>query len=314
MASEQENEKERLTLAKIISLDDWRESRGEGSRINAVPFRLMRMKVKKVVSASERERAFHEPGGRESTELENIRIANYLITVATSVTDKKEKIRLAEEAISVFPHCSAAFNILALEKSRGAVEKFGYFKKGVDSGEFFTRTNVANFGKKYFELERHPYLISLKGAGDTLWEMGEHESSLGYYWKVIRLDENDKLGAVQILAARLLELGKGCVLDEFLSTSYAENGFALPWVKGLHHFKEGRFEEAHEEILFALKNSPGVFYYISGEKDLPKKIPPYEEISGMMLDAWAGSLLKELWHGSPAALEWVKGIRKNFHH
>jgi len=300
-----------IELAKVISLDDWRKSRGEGNRVNSISFNMVRKKYKRVAHSSNTGKSILEPGGKDSTELENIRIANYLITVAISVQDKKEKIRLAEEAISIFPHCSAAFNILAVEKATSAIERFGYYKKGVDGGEFFTRTNMLDFGRKFSAIERQPYIVSLKGAGDALWEMGENDASLVYYWRVVRLDESDRLGVVQILATRLLEMDRGYALSDFFISSNNGKGPVIPWVKVFHYFREGDFEKALENYRIASQKHPGVLLFLTGEKVLPEKIPPYEEISGKMLDAWGATLLKSSCDSLPEAMHWLKGISKN---
>jgi hypothetical protein len=109
--------------------------------------------------------------------------AQELIYQAWETTDRKERIRLAKEALKVCQDCADAYVVLAEEAAGTPQEARNWYQRGVEAGEHALGPEVfANEAGSFWELmETRPYMRAREGLADCLFFFGEHNAAIQHY-------------------------------------------------------------------------------------------------------------------------------------
>jgi tetratricopeptide (TPR) repeat protein len=236
------------------------------------------------------------------------RRAQELIYDAWEAPRKADRIRLAEEALQLWPDCADAYNLLAEEKSCSVIEACAYLEQGVRAGE-------RALGRKAFKedaghfwgiLETRPYMRARTGLAECLWQLGEEEEALGHYHEMLRLNPNDNQGIRDVLLTRLLKRGEQEKAAELLQ-AYADDGSAN-WLynRALWLFRErGEGGAADKALREAIDQNPHVPAYLLGKKKVPKQLPDYigwgDESEAKVYAADA----EQIWRETEGARGWL---------
>jgi tetratricopeptide (TPR) repeat protein len=234
--------------------------------------------------------------------------AQDLVWKAWETTGKKQ-IKLAEEALALYPNLPDAYLILADEKATNIEQALDYLKKAVeagekDLGEAFFKENEGHF---WGMTETRGYMRAKANLAEVLWGLGKQEEALIHYEQCLKLNPSDNQGLRYTLLSWLLELGR---LDEVESIfkRYKDDGGAMwEYSKALFNFRKhgGESLKAKRQLEKAISVNGFVPGYLLGKKRMPEFIPDsYSPESPEEATIYADDAY-EAWDATPGSLDWL---------
>jgi tetratricopeptide (TPR) repeat protein len=234
--------------------------------------------------------------------------AQQLMYQAWEERNPARRIILAHEALTISPHCTDAYVLLAEEEADTLARALEYYQKGVTAAE-------KALGKKYFKeneghfwglLETRPYMRARQGLANTLWELGRKEEALGHFRDMLRLNPGDNQGIRYTLLNLLLTLNREteaqALLDEY------DDGMA-EWLytRALLAFRHGGAgPRANSALQEALQTNAHVPAYLTGRQRIPVKLPSYVTWGGDDEAVHYASSYLPYWRRTPGAIEWLQ--------
>ncbi|KUG23384.1 hypothetical protein ASZ90_006826 [hydrocarbon metagenome] len=224
--------------------------------------------------------------------------------------NKKTRISLAKEALTIFPDCADAYNLLAEDAAKSLEESKEYYRRGMEAGRRALGEKIFKEDSGYFwgMLETRPYMRARAGMMECLWEEENHDEAIGHAWALLRLNTNDNQGIRYILITYLACLGRYDELEGFMNGPYKDDGMA-EWLytKALLLFvKKGGTSESRKALFWALKSNKHVPKYLTGKKKIPRYLPDSITVGGED-EAYcyaAGNI--PAWEKVPGALAWLE--------
>lgn len=222
----------------------------------------------------------------------------------------KERIRLAEQAIRLWPDATDAYVILGNEAlNRGDLQRAQrLYQDGVQAGEreLGNECFTDDVGHFWGIVETRPYMRARRGLADSLWLLGQHDAAIAHYEELLRLNPNDNQGIRYILASHLLELGDDLRLGKLLK-AHADDGMAaLIYTRALWEFRQnGSGRAADKWLTEAVKQNRHVPAFLLKERPVPTELPDY---IGWGDESEAAAYAAEFgvgWLNTPGALEWL---------
>ncbi len=242
-----------------------------------------------------------------STPLER---AQELVYDAFGTDDPQRRVALAEEALKISEDCADAYVILAEESAEDAGEARELYEAGVRAGERALGEEIftEEAGNFWGILETRPYMRALEGLANSLWVLGERESALAHYRRLLELNPGDNQGVRYQLAGCLLEEGFDEELGELLGQYEEEASAYWLYTRALWRFRmEGATERATTELKEATATNPYVPLYLLGRKNfLAQGLP---ELIGLGDESEAVSYFARAlpeWLKTPGAVEWLR--------
>ena len=234
--------------------------------------------------------------------------AQDLIYQAWEEPAKRERKKLARQALELSPDCADAYVILARDNTETLAEALIYFEAGVRAGERAIGAALFNeeAGHFWLILETRPYMRARGGLANTLWDMGRRQEAIDHYWDMLRLNEGDNQGIRYILAVCLLEDKRDDELEKLLSLNANDGMAMLKYARALLAFRrEGANREAARYLQQAVKANPHVPAYILGQKRIPKERPPHIDWGGEREAAYVAAEIKHIWWQEDGAIHWL---------
>ena len=238
--------------------------------------------------------------------------ARELVYDAWETPTKRQRVKLAREALKICPDCADAYVILAEDTARNDKEAQKFYQAGIDAGE-------RALGPKFFQdevgyfwgiLETRPYMRARVGLAQCLCRMGKHQEAVEHYWDMLKLNPNDNQGIRYLLAACLLvDLGDIESLLKLLRGYAGDISASWLYTWALVTFIDrGDCLEAGRRLKRALKQNPHVVPYLLFERRLPKKLPQYigigDEKEAVVYCAEFGSA----WYKTKGAIAWLNSV------
>ncbi len=253
---------------------------------------------------------FKGKGIPENPPKDALSFAQDIIYEAWETDSKRERIRLAHEALSISPDCADAYNLLAEDEAKTLEEAKELYQKGMDGGR-------RGLGEKIFKDKGHfwgytktrPYMRSRAGLMECLWELGRHKEAISHAKEMLRLNINDNQGIRYILIAYFAELGKYAELDKFLNKGRYKNDCGTDWLYTqalLTFVKEGDSKRAGGELRIAIKRNRYVPLYLTGKKSIPRFLPDRIMIGGEDEGYCHASRFLTAWKKVSGAIEWLQ--------
>jgi len=238
------------------------------------------------------------------------RAAQELIYDAWEEGSKRERIRLAKMAISIWPDCADAYNLLAADAAKEPEEKRVYYEKGVAAGRRALGEKIFKEGKGHFwgALETRPYMRAHAGLMQCLWDAGNHDAAIDHAREMLKLNPNDNQGIRYILAAYLAELSRFDDLDKFINSRQYKNDCVADWfyTRALLSFAQtGDSEKSRHDLTVALKSNPHAPKYLTGKKAIPRILPDSIAWGGEDEALCYAAFNRNAWQKVPGALEWM---------
>ena len=240
-----------------------------------------------------------------------IQFAQDIMYEAWEAESKKERIKLAKEAISISPDCADAYNLLAEEDAKTLEEAKEFYQKGMGAGRRALGEKIfkENDGHFWGYTPSRPYMRSRLGYMECLWEFDEHDEAINHAREMLKLNTSDNQGIRYILAAYLAEIGRYDELDDFLNHGEHKDDCVAEWLytRALLSFvKEGDSERANTDLKKALKSNQYVPEYLTGKKPIPKFLPDRITMHGEDEGFCYASRYLEAWKKVSGAIDWLK--------
>jgi tetratricopeptide (TPR) repeat protein len=233
--------------------------------------------------------------------------AQELVYQAFESDEPEERLRLARQALEIWPDCADAYALLA-EQAPTRKAALGLYEQGVAAGEraLGEETFRDQVGHFWLMLETRPYMRARQGLADSLWMAGRRDEAVAHLRDMIRLNPNDNQGLRYTLAAWLLLMDRDEDLRRLLD-QYGEGSASWLYTKALLAFREqGDTPEARAVLKAAKKANKHVPGYLLGRESVPFESPPYY---GMGDDSeaivYAESFLGS-WRATPGAIDWLR--------
>lgn len=237
--------------------------------------------------------------------------AQALMYQAFEAATRRERIKLAKQALAISQDCADAYVLLAEEAATTPVEAHRYYELGVAAGE---RAIGAEFdtliGHFWGVTDTRPYMRARAGLGDTLWLLGKREEAIGHYQEMLRLNPRDNQGVRYTLLTWLLTVddrdGAAALLADYPDD--ADANFLYNRVLLLFR-RQGASPACRTALREAQKWNPHVVPYLLGEKRLPRRTPATIQMGG---DSAAGMYAAgnlDNWHATPGSLDWLRATR-----
>jgi len=267
----------------------------------------------KVIDFTEyRKKVAQRKGAKKKDDLAE-RAAQELIYDAWESYQKRERIRLAKEALLIFPDCADAYNLLAEDAAKTLEDSKEYYQKGMEAGrralgeKIFKESN----GMFWDILETRPYMRSRAGLMQCLWEEGRYDEAIGHALELLRLNENDNQGIRYVLITYLANLGRYDQLEAFMKNGIYKNDCAAEWLYTrvlLSFAKKGDSKTSREALQKALEGNVYVPDYLTGRKPIPRVLPDRMTWGGEDEAFCYASGNKRAWEKVPGALDWMKSL------
>jgi tetratricopeptide (TPR) repeat protein len=244
-----------------------------------------------------------------------LELAQDIMYDAWEAENRRERIKMAKEALSISPDCADAYVLLA-EEAASLEEAKEFYQKGVEAGEraLGKETFKKNTGHFWGIIKTRPYMRAREGLIQTLWALGECDEAIKHCQEMLKLNPNDNQGIRYLLVGYLAESGRYDELQKHLySKRYKDDGAAVwCYTKALLSFiKEGPSPKANRLLRVALECNLHVPKYLTGKKKLSKTPPPYITPGGED-EAYSYALdLLPTWKKVPGAIEWLKEQTKS---
>lgn len=235
--------------------------------------------------------------------------AQDLIYQAWEAPTKRERKKLARQALDLSADCADAYVILARDSAETLVEERIYYEAGIQAGERAIGTRMFTEDKGHFWgiLETRPYMRARGGLAKTLWEMGERQEAIDHYWEMLRLNEHDNQGIRYILAVCLLDDERDEELEKLLAL-HADDGMAMLIYARAHlaFRREGSSPKATRFLQQAIEHNPYVPAYILGHTRLPRKQSATIGWGDETEAAYVASEVKHIWQREGGAISWLR--------
>ncbi len=240
-----------------------------------------------------------------------IEFAQDIMYDAWESSSRKERIKLAREALSISPDSADAYNLLAEEEARTLEESKEFYRKGVEAGRRALGEKIFKEDGGHFwgYLPTRPYMRSRAGLMECLWELGSHNEAIGHAREMLKLNKSDNQGIRYILIAYLAELGRYDELEKFMKKGDYWNDCAAEWVYTralLAFIKMGDSKIAQNELKAALKYNKYVPDYLIGKKAVPEILPDRITMGGEDEGYCYAWRYGKSWRKVPGAIGWLK--------
>jgi tetratricopeptide (TPR) repeat protein len=239
-------------------------------------------------------------------------VAQDLAFEASEASGRAKRIALAKKALKISPYCTDAYNILASE-TKNPSECIKLCTQGIDAFKKAVGKKYFNENEGYFWglMETRPFMRSMHGLADSLWEIGEKQKAIDTYQEMLRLNPNDNQGIRHLLLHRLIYVQAFEAAEKLLSDYKNDPTAFMHFGAALLYFCQKRKVKARNALKKATELNSHVAEFLLNPKK--KFIPKTQaERFGYQIghDSEANSyrnLCGQFWIDIPNALEWLKG-------
>jgi len=249
----------------------------------------------------------------EATRLSNEDKAQSLLYEAWENKNKRERIKIANEALKIDAACVDAYVILAEDDADTFEAKKSLYLKAIKNGasrlgkEFFKK----NMGSFWIMTETRPYMRAQNGLALLYWENGYLQEAAEVFKEMLELNTNDNQGVRYILLPLLLELR---LLKEArkLIEAYEED-HSPQWCYNiaLYNFMvDNKSKNSTTWLKDALKENQYVPQYLLGFSPMPKTLPEYSQIGGRDEAIIYTYFSSGAWKKAKGALDWLRSLIK----
>lgn len=219
----------------------------------------------------------------------------------------KERVKLAEEALEVYPYHPDAYNMLG-EAERDPEKQLQLFKKGMEVGE-------TDLGETYFKenkgsfwglRETRPYMRAKYNYAMLEAAVGSLEKAAEQCAELLELNQNDNQGVRYTLFVMYMDLGKydeaKKLLDEYDERYTVEGAYN----QALIEYALNGMTATFKKLVKNAKNiNPSVFDYLTGKQKLQAaKSNDQQEAAQYVQEHYY------VWAKHPKLFQWVMEAEK----
>lgn len=230
--------------------------------------------------------------------------------------NRKKRLSMIKEALSLYPHLPDAYLLLAEEKAQTPAELLEYSLKAVaageaDLGEKFIKENEGHFWGMH---ETRPYMRAKAQLADILWAMGKEDESIAHFEDCIRLNPNDNQGIRDALFASYLIRDNIEGAAKLLKQYNEDSGAAHAYNKALYLFKKhgAKSKLATKAMAEAMNENKYVPEFLLARKKMPSEIPGSFSFGSIEEAIIYTDLSMRAWVETDGAGAWLKDfLNKN---
>ena len=295
---------------KPKDMSDPRVLRAEGARASEELNRILRDRDFK--SKEEFKRFIQSLVGKSFDELEMPEPtprdrAQDLVYDAWEEPNARRRVKLAHQALELWPDCADAYCVLAEEATAPAEER-RLLEAAVAAGERAIgpepfKEDVGRFWGIY---ATRPYMRARFMLAAFLWHQGKDEAAIKHARELLRLNPSDNQGVRYSLVGWLLATGNNRGVVGLLER-YREETAGWEYARALQEFRTwGNSERACATLERAFHSNEALPEYLIALRDTPDKLPhsfshgSTDEAVIVLAD------LGEAWQVTPGALEWLR--------
>lgn len=238
--------------------------------------------------------------------------AQDLIYQAWEAPTKAQQLKLARQALALWPDCADAYNLFA-EHAGDLTEQRRLYTLALETGARALGPAVFEQERGHFWLllESRPYMRARQGLAYTLWQLGERQAAIAHLWAMLDLNPGDNQGMRYWLASWLLAGHDAAGMERLLALYPDEGSAALAYPAALHRFRgEGASRRANAALRWALRVNAFVPAYLLGLRPLPAELPKYIGMGDEReAEAYAAEAMP-LWTETSDALAWLAAVEQ----
>jgi tetratricopeptide (TPR) repeat protein len=239
--------------------------------------------------------------------------AQNLVYEAFDTGDPEERVRLARQALALWPDCADAYVILA-EQAPSRKAALELYEQGVAAGEraLGEETFREQAGHFWLLLPTRPYMRARYGLAESLWMAGRRDEAVAHLRDLLRLNPNDNQGLRYTLAAWLLLMDRNEDLRQLLDQYEGEGSAFWTYTRALLAFREqGDSAEARMLLKVARKGNKHVPDYLLGRKSVPLERPPYYSHGDDNEAIFYAESFLSGWRATTGAIDWLRANEKS---
>jgi len=229
---------------------------------------------------------------------------------AWETEDMKKRIKLAKKALKICPDCADAYNLLADEEASTREQAIELYRQGVEAGkralgdDFFK--DPENIGHFWGILETRPYMRSMQGLANLLWEKGETDQAFFYFSELLRLNPGDNQGIRFTLLEFFFDTGRVNEIPKLLDNYSDSSNVDWCYTRLLLELGEhGGSRHAMNLLTKALDSNLYVPDLLTGKKKIPCIDHTYITIGGKdEAEDYARRFIR-FWRRTTGALDWL---------
>lgn len=227
---------------------------------------------------------------------------------AWQTDDSRQRVALAQQALTIDADCVDAYVLLAEETAQSPLDAKKLYAEGVRAGEralgddFFEE----NEGHFWGITETRPYMRARLGLADCCWALAQYALAIEHYQEMLCLNPGDNQGVRHILLTCLLEANEDDKAKELLDQYDDDVMASWHYSRALWTFRHfGDEEIARGKLAAAVAQNEFVPAFLLGKKKIPRTMPEYMDVGGESeaIDYAASGI--PLWKKTPGALKWL---------
>ncbi|MCK4665179.1 hypothetical protein KAU33_00420 [Candidatus Dependentiae bacterium] len=248
--------------------------------------------------------------GKEISNFENMAPrdkAQNLIYDAFESDSNAEKIKLAKQALEIYPDTADAYVLLAENSDEKIESVIELYRKGVKAGKKSINPKIFKSFKTnlYSAVTARPYLRAKYGLGESLLEAGQEHEGLEELYGTIKVNKSDNLGARFVIYNYLILNSKR--IKEFNKVfSKFENDSCSIYAKALYLYsKHGICSLSNKMLNNAIFFNPYVSVILTESKF---GMEPIDIVDAKIAESKAMNYVKEsywVWSRIEGAIDWV---------
>lgn len=222
------------------------------------------------------------------------------------------RVKLAREAIRLWPQCADAHVLLA-EEMPDRTRRAGLYRKGLEAAqeELGPTPFEEDVGHFWSVLVTRPYMRARLGLARTLWELGQLDEAIGHWKDLLRLNPGDNQGVRFDLLPHLLEMDRDEEAIEVLAGFLEDISPLCAYARALLAFRRaGEGAECDQRLREATRTNPHVTKYLLDAALAPARLPDRYRIGSEEEAMITAAMLLPAWQATRGAGEWLRGFRR----
>ncbi len=238
-------------------------------------------------------------------------LADQLVDKAWDAHDKQNGSArtIALKALQADPDAFDGYVILGLTLDT-QVEKIALLREGVRRGKIYFREEIKRpaASSLWYHKDGRPFMRAIKNLALLLWENDDREEAIEQAKLILRLNQNDNLGARYLLLAWLPAIGDWIGFERILKRCCGEGRTEYLYSACLNAFRKK--SEAEEFLHEALAGNCYVPNFIANMKLRPSEsIEAYANFAAKQGDQDEAynyaQMNRAAWASVPGAIQWL---------
>ena len=239
--------------------------------------------------------------------------AQELVYQAWEASSRRQRERLALQALDIDADCTDAYVLLAETVAEGPQEARVLYQKGVGAGKRSLGLEVFERDAGHFWeiIETRPYMRACQGLAQVLWALGDVDGAVEQYQDMLRLNPNDNQGVRYELLECLLTIKDLEGIEELLDHYDEDISASCLFTRALVSFlRQGDTTESRDALAAGMDENPYVVQYLLGKTRLPRILPEYMGMGDRDEAIIYASSFGKAWKKYPRALAWLEATEE----